>query len=78
MPTNEKNKDFLFKDFKNLHITKKARQDVLNHPEKYSGCDVRIRMGNFYTDEEYEKHIEESLNRPLPDKKVKVFTKRRK
>ena len=67
------NEEILFADFKPIKITEEMRKDVLEHPEKYINCPPRIRMGKFYTDEEYERYIEESLNRPLPgyEKKVK-------
>ena len=43
-------------------------------------CDVRTRMGKFYTDEEYEQRREEVLNRPLPggEEKGPVLKKTRK
>lgn len=59
-------KDILFKDFPPLHITEETRKDVLAHPQLYANCDVRVRMGKFYTDEEYQRRREEVLNRPLP------------
>lgn len=60
----------------NFNITTKMKNDVLNHPKKYIGCDVRTRMGKFRTDEEQQRYIEESLKRKLPgDKKIKVFKK---
>lgn len=63
----QQKRDYIFeKSFPKLSITEETREDVLKHPNLYSNCDVRTRMGKFYTDEEYEKHIEESLNRPLP------------
>lgn len=45
--------NILFEEtFKKPIITEKTKEDVLKHPEKYSNCDVRIRKGMFYTDEE--------------------------
>ena len=75
------NQEILFADFKPIKITEEMRKDVLEHPEKNINCPPRIRMGKFYTDEEYERYIEESLNRTLPgDKKneKKHVLKRRK
>lgn len=71
--------DILFQDFPQLHITEETRRDVLEHPEKYSDCDARTRMGMFYTDEEKEEYIEESLSRDLPGGKEKgpTLVKRR-
>ncbi len=56
----------LFEDFPPLKITEQTRQNVLNNPQQHLNCDVRVRMGKFYTDEEYEKRREEVLNTPLP------------
>lgn len=70
--TEEENKKAILEQpFPQLKITEKTREDVLTHPERYTNCDVRTRMGKFYTDEEYERRIEEILNRPLPDREEK-------
>ena len=61
-----KSKNILFEDFKPIEITEATRRDVLEHPERYANCPPRIRMGNFYTDEEWKRYAEESLNKPLP------------
>ncbi|MBR6690098.1 MAG: hypothetical protein IKL65_02065 [Bacilli bacterium] len=61
--------DYEFPEFK---ITEETKRDILEHPEKYVNCDVRIRNGLFRTDEEKEKYIQDSLNRPLPGEKTKV------
>ena len=67
LPNHEKKKeDVLFKDFPQLHITEETKKDVLQHPERYVNCDARTRMSMFYTDEEREKYIEDSLSRHLP------------
>ncbi len=65
---NESNskEDILFQDYPPLNITEETRRDVLEHPERYMSCDVRTRMGKFYTTEEYEQKIEDYLNRTLP------------
>ena len=69
----------LFEDFQKLHITKEIKNDVLNHPERYINCDIRVKMGRFYTDDEYEKYINKSLNRLLPGKeKEHKLVKRKK
>lgn len=62
----EINKDIIFMDFKPIKITEETRNYVIENPMKHLNCPPRIRMGKFYTDEEYERYIEESLNRPLP------------
>ena len=63
-------KDYLFEDFPEFKVTEETRKDVIKNPQKYSSCGARIRMGNFYTDEEYQKKIEERLNRELPGQKT--------
>lgn len=68
LDSNDKN-PILEYSFKPLQITEKTREEVLSHPERYADSDVRIRTGQFYTDEEYENYVEESLKRPLPDEK---------
>ena len=75
-----KKEDMLFKDFPQLHITEATKKEVLEHPERYVNSDVRTHMGMFYTDEEREQYIEESLNRPLPGGKEKgpTLVKRKK
>ena len=62
-------KDYLFEDFPEFKVTEETRKDVIENPQKYSGCDIRIRMGKFYTDEEYQRKIEEGLSRELPGQK---------
>lgn len=62
-------KDYLFEDFPEFKVTEETRKDVIENPQKYSGCDVRIIMGKFYTDEEYQRKIEEGLSRELQVKK---------
>ncbi len=59
-------KQILDYPFSGIQITEKIRRDVLEHPERYAKCDVRISSGYFYTDEEYEKYVQESLERVLP------------
>lgn len=62
-------REFLFTDFSEFKVTKESRRDVLENPQRYSNCDTRIRMGKFYTDEEYQKKIAEGLGRKLPGQK---------
>ena len=73
------NKKILFTDFKPMKITEEMRNDVLEHPERYINCPLRVRMGKFYTDDEYERLVEENLNKPLPgDEKKLVFKRKNK
>lgn len=66
-----KKKDYLFQDFPEFKVTEENRKDVIENPQKYSSCNNRIRMGKFYTDEEFKKKkkIEEGLSRELPCQK---------
>jgi len=76
-------KKILEADYPKFVVTEQTRKDVLEHPQRYTGCDVRIRMCKFYTDEEYKKRVEEVLSRPLPGeekgpKKILRIFKRKK
>ncbi len=74
------NKIYLDKDYKKFKITQKTKKDIINSPKEYMNCDVRIRMGLFYTDEEKEEYIKKSLSKPLPgnnpsNEKIKIKSK---
>lgn len=73
----EDKKDYLFRDFPEFKVTEETRKDVIVHPQQYSGCDARIRMGKFYTDEELQKKIDARLSRELQGQK-KLFKRRMK
>ena len=67
-------KDYLFEDLPEFKVIEEIRKDVIENPQKYSSCDVRIRMGKFYTDEECQNIIVELYE----DKKMlamKLITK---
>lgn len=49
----------------NLYKSEITREDILNNSNKYNECDDRVCMKQFYNDEEYERHIESSLNSTL-------------
>ena len=72
-------KDYLFEDFPEFKATEETRKDVIENPQKYSNCDVRIKMSKFYTDEEYKRKIEDGLSKELPgqDKLLKRRIKRK-
>ena len=60
--------EILFEDFAKMpELDENDRirivEDAKKHPEKYS---TRQKSGKFYTNEEKEKYIEESLERKLP------------
>lgn len=67
------------KEYKPIEITEETRKEVLEHPEKYASFPARIRMGLFYTDEEYEQYIEKVLSKQLPgdEEKGKQLTLKR-
>lgn len=67
----EINKDILFDDVKEFHVTDDTIKDIKQNPHKYTNCDVRIRMGLVRTNEEQERYITESLKRPMPGAKIK-------
>lgn len=60
--------EILFEDFAKMpeldeNDRKRIVEDAKKHTEKYS---TRQKLGKFYTNEEKEKYIEESLERKLP------------
>ena len=67
----EINKDIIFMDFKPIKITEETRKKVIENPLRHLNCPARIRMGKFYTDEEWEAYVKKSLKRPLPGEKKK-------
>lgn len=78
--SDEKKENILFEEFPRLKITEETKKDILEHPERYTSCDVRTRMGKIYTDEEYEQRRNEILSKPLPggEEKGPVLTKIKK
>lgn len=74
--------DILFMDYKPLHITKESREKFMKLPYRFKErLPLRIRMGMFYTDEEWDDYVNKTLSTPLPgeDKKPKEsFIKRMK
>ena len=71
----EDKKNILFKPYPKLNITEKTRENVLKYPLKHLNCDIRVRMGNFYTNDEYEKRRNNVLNKPLPGEKKLILKK---
>ena len=61
------NKKILFTNYRSFKITEDTRQEVLNKSSKHTNCPLKIRMGMFYTDEEWEKRSKDILSRELPD-----------
>ena len=60
------NDEVLDKEYPDFKVTKEFKDKVKSGCVILTNCDARMRMGNFYTDEEYQKYREESLSRPLP------------
>lgn len=61
-------------EYPSLKLTEETKREVLEHSERYANCEPRIRMGLFYTAEEKERHIKDSLKQLLPgEKKGFVF-----
>lgn len=71
------NKDIIFMDFKPIKITEETRRYVIENPMKHMNCPVRIRMGKFYTDEEWEKRSKEVLSKRLPGDKRLIFKRKK-
>jgi len=71
--------DTLFNySFGRVKITKELRDDIIAHPSKYPNLPVRVQMGKFYTDEEYENRANQVLNTPLPGSEKGIVRKRKK
>ena len=73
----EINREIIFADYKPIKITEETRQYVLAHPEKHLNCPVRVRMGKFYTDKEWEEYSRKSLKRKLPGAPKKLIFKKK-
>ena len=58
--------EIIDKDYQDFKVTKQTKEDIFMHPGAYLNCSARIRMGKFYTDQEYEDYKKRVLNRPLP------------
>jgi hypothetical protein len=59
------NRDVTDVDFPDVEITRELRDDILKGKQVISG-DMRIAMGKFYTDKEWESRRKKVLSRPLP------------
>lgn len=72
-----KKKDYLFVDFPKINITEKTKRDIIKNPGKYSNCDIRIRMGMFYTDKEIQTKIDKDSRMKMPGFKKLCRVKRK-
>lgn len=52
--------------FPRFKITEKLRDNIKVHPLSYQNCDVRIRLGLFYTEKEWEEKRNKILSKKLP------------
>ena len=73
----EINRDIIFMDYPPLKITEETRKKVIENPMSHSNCPVRIRMGKFYTDEEWEKRENKVLSMKLPGYKRRLFNRKK-
>jgi len=64
--------------YKPLKVTEETRRNVLEHPELHKNLSVRARMGNFYTDEEWEQRRDKVLNTSLPGDNKKGYIRKKK
>lgn len=58
--------DIISRPFPSFTITDKLRDNIKSYPLRQQNCDVRIRLGLFYTEEEWEKKRNKILNKKLP------------
>lgn len=54
------------KKFLKFKIDDNTKKSVLKNSQFHYTCGVRVRMGLFYTDDEYEKRAEKVLKQRLP------------
>ncbi len=75
-----RDEDILFMDYEPLYITEESREEFKKMPDRFKErLPLKISMGMFYTDKEWEDYVNKTLNTPLPgeDKKHKEsFIKR--
>lgn len=57
--------EIIDRDFGELKITKDNKDEIIKNAQRYGGS-VRMQMGLFYTNEEYEKYREKVLSKLLP------------
>ena len=71
----EINKDILFMDYPPLKITEETRKKVIENPKWHFNCPLGIRMGRFYTDEEWYKRSKKMSLVKLPGDKKLILKK---
>ena len=70
-------------NYKNITITNKTKENIIKHHKLNYRLPVKVFMGKFYTDDEYNQKIDNAFNTPLPGEekriqKVKSIFKRKK
>lgn len=71
------NREIIDMDYPPLKITEETRRKVLENPVRHLNCPVRIRMGKFYTDEEWEKRENKVLSMKLPGYRRRLFNRKK-
>lgn len=71
-------KDFEIQEgFKKVSVNKETIKNIKEHPELYTESPLRTRMGNLYTDEEFEESSKRVLEAKLPgEEKEKTLVKK--
>lgn len=59
-------KDVVDLDFPPLRVTEESREKMIKYAKAHIVGDVRLAMGRFYTDAEYEARQKKILLTPLP------------
>lgn len=49
-------------EYPKFRITSEILQEIMEHPEKFIHCDVRVYQGKIYTEEEFQKMISENTD----------------
>ena len=71
------NREIIDMNYPPLKITEETRRKVLENPRWHLNCPVRIRMGKFYTDEEWEKRENKVLSMKLPGYRRRLFNRKK-
>ena len=75
--------EILETDYRNIIITNKTKENIIKHHKLNYRLPVKVFMGKFYTDDEYNKKRDNAFNTPLPGdekgfQKVKKLFNRKK
>lgn len=77
------NKEILETDYKKIKITDKTKEKIIKHHKLNYSLPVKVFMGKFYTDDEYNRKRNKAFNTTLPGdekgfQKVKKLFNRKK